>query len=142
MPVAPSAQQSQTSQVNGHCSGGRPPRKEAAAKPMMVRLSPAERQELEIQSMAAGMKLSDYVRSRALGRKVIAQEDLAIYEMLKDVEQEMKRQGGSFTLAAKNNGVDLHDLTLRLKVHHAILLKIDQVLEQVSISATRRGKRV
>jgi len=141
MPVSPSALQSQTSRINGHCSGGRPPRKEAAAKSIVVRLSPAERRELETQAMVAGLNLSNYVRSRALGRKVIAQEDLAVFEMLKDVEQEMKRQGGSFTLAAKNNGVDLRDLNVRLLEHQEILIKIDLLLDQVSIRAARRGKR-
>lgn len=107
----------------------------------MTRYSPSEYAEIETQAAAAGMKLSQYVRSRSLGKPVFSKEDQALYEKVRDLEQEMMRQGGSFALAARAAGVSPQELNSRLSNHYALLSKIDQVLELVSMNAARRGKR-
>ena len=72
------------------------------------------------------------MRLATFGKRILSRLDQAIFNKLKDLEQEMMRQGGSFTLAAKNNGVSIADLNKRLELHNRVLEKIDRLLDQVS----------
>jgi hypothetical protein len=47
-------------------SGGRPPLGENKRKPIKVRLSPAERQQLEQEAKAADLRLAVYMRRKLL----------------------------------------------------------------------------
>lgn len=142
MPIFPSPAQSEASRLNGGRSGGRPPRKESASRvSVLVRLSPSELDEIDSQvAVSSAKNRSDFIRSSALGRRILSREDHALFMKLKDIEQEMMRQGGSFILAAKNNQVTAPELNSRLKKHDALLNKLDELLEQVSVNVARRGK--
>lgn len=142
MPIFPSPAQSEASRLNGGRSGGRPPRKEAASRTsVLVRLSPSELDEIDSQVVVSSAKnRSDFIRSAALGKRILSREDQGLFLKLKDIEQEMLRQGGAFALAARNNQVSGADLNARLLKHNALLEKLDQLLEQVSVNVARRGK--
>jgi hypothetical protein len=65
----------------------RPRRAEQKTAPMQVRLTPAERAELAAAAADAGLTVSDYIRRRALGRRITARVDLTVIN-------ELRRLGG------------------------------------------------
>ena len=68
----------------------RPRRTEQMTAPFQVRLTPTERAELEAAAEAAGVTLSEYIRRRALGRRVVARRALTDIQTL----NELRRLGG------------------------------------------------
>lgn len=68
----------------------RPRRTEQMTSPFQVRLTPTERAELEAAAEAAGITLSEYIRRRALGRRVVARRALTDIQTL----NELRRLGG------------------------------------------------
>ncbi|WP_050751083.1 plasmid mobilization protein [Acidiphilium cryptum] len=58
--------------------------------PFQVRLTPTERAELEAAAETAGITLSEYIRRRALGRRVVARRALTDIQTL----NELRRLGG------------------------------------------------
>ena len=68
----------------------RPRRTEQMTAPFQVRLTPTERTELEAAAETAGVTLSEYIRRRALGRRVVARRALTDIQTL----NELRRLGG------------------------------------------------
>ena len=68
----------------------RPRRTEQMTTPFQVRLTPAERAELVAAAETAGVTLSEYIRRRALGRRVVARRALTDIQTL----NELRRLGG------------------------------------------------
>ena len=79
----------------------RPRRQIDLSERLTFRLTPPERAELEAAAETAGMTVSEYVRRRALGRRVVAARALADTQTL----NELRRLGGLVKhLAATGNG--------------------------------------
>ena len=68
----------------------RPRRQIDLSERLTFRLTPAERAELEAAAELAGLTVSEYVRRRALGRKVVAPRALTDAQTL----GELRRLGG------------------------------------------------
>jgi len=62
-----------------------------------VRLTKAEKEELREAAALAGLSVSEYVRRRALGRRVVASADLAVI-------RELRRLGGLVKHIYGNSG--------------------------------------
>lgn len=79
----------------------RPRRQIDLSERLTFRLTSTERTELEAAAETAGMTVSEYVRRRALGRKVVAPRSMADTQTL----NELRRLGGLVKhLAATGNG--------------------------------------
>lgn len=92
----------------------RPRRAEQLTEAMRVRLTPAERAELEASAEIAGVTVSEYIRRRALGRRVVARRALADVQTL----NELRRLGGlvkHLALEEVGSADDLRDALAALR---------------------------
>ncbi len=80
----------------------RPRRTELATSPFQVRLTATERAELEAAAEKAGLTLSEYIRRRALGRRVAAPRALTDIQTL----NELRRLGGLVKHLALGGHID------------------------------------
>ncbi len=68
----------------------RPRRAEQLTETMRVRLTPTERAELVVAAETAALTVSEYIRRRSLGRRVVAPRALTDAQTL----NELRRLGG------------------------------------------------
>lgn len=68
--------------------------KEQRVKRVYARLTEREYAELRIQTYAAAMKPSEYIRRRALGRRVVSRLDIRLIAEVQRLRLELRRQGG------------------------------------------------